>query len=134
MSAKLRPARGSAALAGLLLLPLAAGLFRPRPAPPPPPLVLAPPPSEVEVLIRRGRHEEAYALLRKAEAAGDTARGAVHQFRLVVCERALGMADSALARLLRLEGRLPEIEDYRRLWLAHTLQLLGRPEESGPGL
>ena len=97
MSAKLRPALGSAALAGLLLLPLAAGLFRPPPAPPPPPLVLAPPPSEVEVLIRRGRHEEAYALLREAEAAGDTARGAVHQYRLAVCERALGMADSALA-------------------------------------
>ena len=133
MSSKLRPVLGAAALAGLFLLPLAAGLLRepaPRPTPAP---VLAPPPSEVEVLIRRRRYEEAYARLLEAGAPADTARGAVHQFRLAVCERALGMTDSAHARLIRLEGRVPEIEAYRRLWLAHTLQLLGRPEEAAPG-
>ena len=134
MSAKLRPVLGAAALAGLLLLPLAPGLFfRPAPAPPPAPtLALAPPPSEVEVLIRRSRYEEAYAILLKAGAAADTARGAVHQYRLAVCERALGLADSALARLQRLEGRLPEIEDYRRLWLARPLEQLKGAEAAAP--
>ena len=132
MSVKLRPVLGSAALAGLFLLPLAAGLLRrPSPSPPPAP-VLAAPPSEVEVLIRRRRYEEAYARLLEAGAPADSARGAVHQFRLAVCERALGRIDSAHARLLRLEDRLPEIEAYRRLWLAHTLQLLGRREEAAP--
>ena len=128
MAAMLRPALGTAVLVGLLLLPLAAGLFR-RPAPQQAP-ALAPPPSEVVVLIRRHRYEEAYAALRKAGAPADTALAPLRQFRLAVCERALGLNDSAHARLLRLEGRLPEIDAYRRLWLAHTLHLLARRTEA----
>ena len=133
MPPKLRQALGSAVLAGLLLLPFAAGLFRGTPDPPPAPvLALAPPPSEVVVLIRRHRYAEAYASLRESGAPADSARNAVHEFRLAVCERALGMADSAHARLLRLESRLPEIEPYRRLWLARTLELLKGAEAATP--
>ena len=133
MSAKLRQALGSAVLAGLLLLPFAARLYKESPPPPPPPLPALTAPSEVAVLIRRHRYEEAHAALRRSGPPEAPALATVYQFRLAVCERALGLADSAHARLLRLEGRRPEIEAYRRLWLAHTLQLLNRREEAVAG-
>lgn len=136
MSVKLRQALGSAVLAGLLLLPFAARLYRESPPPsppPPPPFPALTAPSEVVVLIRRHRYEEAYASLRRSGPPADPAPATLYQFRLAVCERALGLADSAHARLLRLEGRRPEIEAYRRLWLAHTLQSLDRRAEAIAG-
>lgn len=75
--------------------------------------------TDVSQLIRRQQYEAAYERLLSA-----TRPDSLHQFRLAVCERALGMTDSAYARLLRLEGAIPLLDEYRRLWIARSLDEL----------
>lgn len=119
MSAKARLALGTTALCAIVLLPFAARFLvegstagRTRA-----------PVSDAVLLIRRQRFEAAYEVLSR-RPSNAVEIDVVHQYRLAVCERALGMADSAYARLLRLEGALPVLEDYRRLWIARSLETI----------
>ena len=118
MSAKVRLALGTTTLCALVLLPFAARFL--------PEGLLSGPPrrttSSAAMLIRRQQYKPAYELLSKLRPSADDQ--AVNQYRLVVCERALGLADSAYSRLLRLEGTIPLLEHYRRLWLARSLETL----------
>jgi len=118
MPAKVRLALGTTTLCVLVLLPFAARFL--------PQGVLSGTPrqavSSATMLIRRQQYKPAYKLLSELQPGADGQ--ALHQYRLAVCERALGMADSAYSRLLRLEGAVPLLEHYRRLWLARSLEAL----------
>lgn len=113
----MRLALGTVALCALVALPFAArfadlspGLRAPHRS------------SDAASLIRRQQFEAAHEILARQARSGS--RDTLLQFRLAICERALGMADSAYARLLRLEGALPLLEDHRRLWIARSLEQL----------
>lgn len=117
MPAKARLALGTIALCALVLLPFAVrfvtdglpGNRSTRSV------------SDTALLIRRQQYDDAYqTLLRRP----DLPNNPIHQYRLAACERALGLADSAYARLLRLEGAIPLLDDYRRLWIARSLEEL----------
>ncbi len=115
MPAKARLALGTIALCALVLLPFVArfildGLHGNR---------SARPVSDVAQLIRRQQYSDAYAILLQRTDIRDDA---MHQYRLAACERAIGLADSAYARLLRLEDAVPLLEDYRRMWIARSLE------------
>ncbi|MBT6147670.1 MAG: transglycosylase SLT domain-containing protein, partial [Gemmatimonadetes bacterium] len=111
-------ALGTTALCVLVLLPFAARFL------PEMPLggSFQPAASDAAVLMRRQQYQPAYELLSGVEPEAD--HQAIHQYRLAVCERVLGLPDSAYARLLRLEGAIPSLESYRRLWLARSLETL----------
>ena len=126
MSAKVRLALGSAALCGLVLLPFVVHIASRSPLARS--ATLAAPSSDAGLLIRRGQFDDAYAVLATIDSGHDSTATALRQYRLAICERALGQVDSAYARLLLLEGHLPPLEDYRRLWVARTLQALGESD------
>ncbi|MDA0334659.1 MAG: transglycosylase SLT domain-containing protein [bacterium] len=122
MPAKARLVLGTTALCALVLLPFAArfapkGLFGSDAK------VAV---SDASALIRRQQFRPAYDLLTRRPSGAVSE--ALHQYRLAVCERALGLTDSAYARLLRLEGEVPLLEHYRRLWLARSLQMIATSE------
>lgn len=121
MSAKVRLALATTALCALVLLPFAAHWLSPRP--PEPAALPREAPGDAVLLIRRHQYDAAYESLRAPSAApGWDGAPQLRQFRLAVCERALGRHDSAHARLLRLEGQLPPLDAYRRLWIARSLE------------
>ena len=114
-----RLALSTAALCALVLLPFAARLAtRDR-------VTEAPQPDRAEAtrLLARSETAAAYRALRDLESAGD---GDHHlDLQLAVCERHLAHDDRAYERLTRLQGRTPRLEDYRRLWMARSLDRLG---------
>jgi hypothetical protein len=117
MPVKARLALGTIALCALVLLPFVARFFTAGPTSRTPSTL-----SDVTLLIRRQQFQPAYDLLSRRTPGPEGTT--LHQYRLAVCERALGLADSAYARLLRLEGATPLLEGYRRLWLARSLEML----------
>ena len=119
MPAKARLALGTTALCAIVLLPFAARFFDERQTA----VHTRTAVSDAALLIRRQQFESAYGVLSRG-GPGSHAEEVIHQYRLAVCERALGMADSAYARLLRLEGAIPVLENYRRLWVARSLEII----------
>ena len=119
MPAKARLALGTTALCAIVLLPFAARFFDERQTA----VHTRTAVSDAALLIRRQQFESAYGVLSRG-GPGSHAKEVIHQYRLAVCERALGMADSAYARLLRLEGAIPVLENYRRLWVARSLEII----------
>ncbi|MEE2659719.1 MAG: transglycosylase SLT domain-containing protein [Candidatus Latescibacterota bacterium] len=112
------------ALCVLVLLPLAAHFAREQPH-----LLETDRPSrsrDALGLIRNRQYVAAYDRLRTETQSDEL--NVRHELRLAICERALGMAHNAYARLARLPNQLPLLEDYRRLWMARALEQLGERE------
>ena len=110
MPVKARLALGTIALCALVLLPFVARFLTGGPTSRARSKL-----SDAALLIRRQQFQPAYDLLSRQTSGPE--QSVLHQYRLAVCERALNLADSAYARLLRLEGTSPLLEGYRRLWL-----------------
>ncbi len=117
MPVKARLALGTIALCALVLLPFVARFLTGGPTSRARSKL-----SDAALLIRRQQFQPAYDLLSRQTPGPE--QSVLHQYRLAVCERALNLADSAYARLLRLEGTSPLLEGYRRLWLARSLEIL----------
>ncbi len=122
MPAKIRLVLGTSALCALVVLPFAARFLAGGETQSRTHAATRVDSSDIAQLIRRQQFESAYDLL--GERGPKAGQDVVHQYRLAVCERALGLADSAYSRLLRLEGSEPLLADYRRLWIARSLETL----------
>ena len=129
MQSRAKLALTSAALSFAVILPFAAKILVDRPAP-----TRATSWDEISELIDGRDFELAYRLLQAQEQAGratiqGAARGAAHaSYQKSVCERGLGHPELAYISLARLQGLEPLLEDYRRLWMARSLQEMGDSE------
>ena len=112
---------------GLLVL-LPAGylyFFAPGPSKAPPKAPKPEAPSPIAVLISEGRCDLAYPQL----AALDTVQRDPHlELQRAFCERVLEKPSRAYARLRDLD--LPALDDYRRFWMARSLEDLGQTHEA----
>ena len=81
---------------------------------------------QIAELIARGEFAPAYRLTRSVEQ-DDLAppKRAELAYQQAVCERHLDRPERAYERLLRLQGALPALEEYRRFWMARTLEEMG---------
>ncbi|MFH1567811.1 MAG: transglycosylase SLT domain-containing protein [Gemmatimonadota bacterium] len=115
-TASARLALTTGALCLLVSLPFAVHFLQRRP-----PAAPAPPPDrhQAAVQLARGQYLEAYRTLESLVLAG--AADARTHLQLARCEHRLGHPDRAYARLARLQGQVPLLEDYRRLWMARAL-------------
>ena len=122
MGSRAKLALTSAALSFAVILPFAAKILVDRPAPP-----RATSWDEISEFIASRDFELAYRLLQAQERAGRIPiLGAAHaSYQKSVCERGLGRPELAYVRLARLQGVEPLLEDYRRLWMARSLQEMG---------
>lgn len=79
-------------------------------------------------LISQGEYDRAYYQLQRVDtktAGLSSSERAQLAYQWVLCDRALGRPREAHRHLEQLKGRLPALEDYRRLWLARSLQSMG---------
>ena len=86
--------------------------------------------------MSRGDYAEAYRTLRRLQA--DTADLTADErirlaYQWALCDRYLGRPRRAYQHRQRLEGRLPEIEEYRRLWATRALEEKGDKGDAAAG-
>lgn len=114
-----RLALTTAVLCFVVILPFAAriGLYESGRRSP------APSRDRVGQLLSQGQYAPAYDMLRQLPREGlTTGEVAALGYQQAACERALGRREQAYLRLERLQGSLPRLEDYRRLWMARALE------------
>ena len=134
MTDKARWAWTMPALILLFLLPAVYLYFpaptEPPPEPPPAPEVLTPePPGPIALLIGENRCDLAYPELTAPDTIqhGPTARAHL-EFQRAFCERMLKKPGRAYDRLRDLD--LPALDEYRRFWMARSLEDMGRTQEA----
>ena len=118
-----RTALASVALALLVVTPFAARLLfdsqeeSPR---------LANLPGMVSEFIATGHFDRAYQLLQTLDTELLTEDERMRlAYQWAICERALGEPQKAYVHLERLTARIPQLEEYRQLWMARALEELG---------
>ena len=117
-----------------LLVLLPAGYFYfsspTEPPPEPPPEVLTPePPSPIAVLIAADRCDLAYPQLTALDTIQHEPTAQAHlEFQRAFCERMLKEPSRAYDRLRDLD--LPALDDYRRFWIACSLEDMGQTHEA----
>ena len=101
-----------------------------EPPPKPPPEVLIPePPSPIAVLIAEDRCDLAYPQLTALDTIQHEPTAQAHlEFQRAFCERMLKKPDRAYDRLRDLD--LPALDDYRRFWIACSLEDMGQTHEA----
>ena len=115
----------------LALLPAAYFyLSAPIPSEEPPPEAPAPaPPSPIAELIAEDRCDLAYPQLTALNAIQHEPTAQAHlEFQRAFCERVLKEPSRAYARLRDLD--LSTLDDYRRFWMARSLEDMGQTEEA----
>ena len=117
----------------LVLLPAVYFYFSaPTPEPPPEPPPKAPtpePPSPIAVLIAEDRCDLAYPQLTALDTVQHEPTDQAHlEFQRAFCERMLKKPDRAYDRLRDLD--LSALDDYRRFWIARSLDDMGRTHEA----
>jgi soluble lytic murein transglycosylase len=111
------------ALSLLVLLPFAVKLIQDRP---PVQETASIAPDDIAALIAQDQYKEAYALLQADQSQeSDLWKRQKRGFQLAVCERVLDKPAPAYARLHAIDPVHPELEEYRRFWMAHTLAEMG---------
>ena len=90
------------------------------------------PQPEIADLIARKDYARAYEILSSSPSADSTDLSRQHQraWQLAICQRYLGHREAAYQQLERLPDTLPELEDYRQLWMARLLDQLDREEDA----
>ena len=84
---------------------------------------------QIVEFIAQGRYEQAYRLLKRADRESLDQRGWEKQgFQQAVCEHFLRRPERAYEHLSQLQGALPVLEDYRRFWMARSLENMGERE------
>lgn len=103
--------------------------------PPPPPLPLPPkaltpePPSPIAVLIAEDRCDLAYPQLTALDTIQHEPTAQTHlEFQRAFCERMLKKPSRAYDRLRDLD--LPALDDYRRFWIARSLEDMGQTHDA----
>ena len=123
-----------AALSLLVLLPAVYFYFpaptEPPPEPPPAPEVPTPePPGPIAVLIGENRCDLAYPQLTALDTIQHEPAAQGHlEFQRAFCERMLKKPGRAYDRLRDLD--LPALDDYRRFWMARSLEDMDRTQEA----
>ena len=117
----------------LILLPLAAHFYfsvpTEKPSPPPPEAPTPEPPSPIAVLIAEDRCDLAYPQLTALDTAQHEPTAQAHlEFQRAFCERMLKEPSRAYARLRDLD--LPALDDYRRFWMARSLEDMGQTDDA----
>ena len=119
----------------LILLVLLPGVYfyfsaPTEPPPEPPPEVLTPePPSPIAVLIAEDRCDLAYPQLTALDTIQHEPTAQAHlEFQRAFCERMLKKPSRAYDRLRDLD--LPALDDYRRFWIACSLEDMGQTHEA----
>ena len=80
-------------------------------------------------LIARGYYDQAYRQLRRLNTASlEPDERARAEFQLAICERLLDHPARALARLEQLADGHPLLDDYRRFWMARSLEDMEKTE------
>ena len=109
----------------LVLLPAIYFYFSETPKPLPTPQ----PPSPIAALIAEDRCDLAYPQLTALDASQREPTAQAHiEFQRAFCERTLKKPSRAYARLRDLD--LPTLDDYRRFWLARSLEDLGQTHDA----
>ena len=119
MESRLKLILTSAALCFAVLLPFAARIIVDHS-----PSLRTSSVSEISQLIASRQFSRAYKLLATASAKAEESP-ALRSFQKAICERGLGMPERAYVNLTRLLGAEPLLDDYRRLWMARSLQQMG---------
>ena len=117
----------------LILLPLAAHFYfsvpTEEPSPPPPEPPTPEPPSPIAVLIAEDRCDLAYPQLTALDTVQHEPTARAHlEFQRAFCERMLKEPSRAYDRLRDLD--LPALDDYRRFWMARSLEDMGQTDEA----
>ena len=116
----------------LVLLPAVYFYFSESPKPPsaPPPKALTPePPSPIAMLIADDRCDLAYPQLTALDTIQHEPTAQAHiKFQQAFCERMLKEPSRAYDRLRDLD--LPALDDYRRFWIARSLDDMGQTHEA----
>ena len=115
----------------LVLLPGVYFYFSAPTEPPEPPLeALTPePPSPISVLIAEDRCDLAYPQLTALDTIQHEPTAQAHlEFQRAFCERLLNEPSRAYDRLRDLD--LPALDDYRRFWMARSLEDMGQTDEA----
>ena len=134
MTDKARWAWTVPALSLLVLLPAVYFYFpaptEPPPEPPPAPEVPTPePPGPIAVLIGENRCDLAYPQLTALDTIQHEPAAQGHlEFQRAFCERMLKKPGRAYDRLRDLD--LPALDDYRRFWMARSLEDMDRTQEA----
>jgi soluble lytic murein transglycosylase len=117
----------------LVLLPAVYFYFSaptPEPPPEPPPKVPTPePPGPIAVLIAEDRCDLAYPQLTALDTVQHEPTAQAHlEFQRAFCERMLKEPSRAYNRLRDLD--LPALDDYRRFWMARSLEDMDQTHEA----
>ena len=91
----------------------------------------ATPPREgqIALLIAQGEHKRAFELLKQVNRKDLEPDYRVQfLYQEAICARALGQPAKAYEHLEQLKNKIPELEDYRRFWMAGALEDMGEFE------
>ncbi len=114
----------------LILLPLAAWFYFSAPAKPLSEAPTPEPPSPIAVLIAENRCDLAYPQLTALDTSQhhEPAAQSHIEFQQAFCERELKQPSRAYNRLRDLD--LPTLDDYRRFWMARSLEDMGQMHDA----